>query len=1134
MNISKTSISRKQSETKNEELNNIIKKSSQRPNKTKLVISGKTRNNKYREELTNKINNEKNNILKNNKSISVSKFDSEKHRIASKSSAKKKMNVGKSKPNIDIITKKQLLFQDEYLTNNNNNLYNNNNTTNTQRMLSNSVNLRNTNKGMRRTKSVEKKNPKKKVLMKPSKIFLMNNRLTLNKNRRYELDKKYKFNLSTMTKDDFNKIKEISEKLFTEEFLKKMINQDFNKQIEGLKDMKQNLDKNENIHVYLENFDIILKLISMKTYNNFNPALTKGLCEFLESLYNIVNNHEYIITDIEINIILMLLMSKLQINNIEIKNEIFYLMKLYISLFDLNKIVMQILNMTLLSNNKVKSAILEFILDLNENQDLNICNKNFIRIFALFLHCNDNDVKIRVFELFKNIYNTIGDELWSLNDVIAPKEKNYLKNNIFKDHQFQNRGNKNEEEEEEVEGDGEGEGEGEENENNSENDNENIDNNYEGNYNYNDEEQNDDFEEENEYENVIPIKQNNRYNQNNNNYKNNKSLDFNNRNLNIYHNYEKYETDNINNEPNDNYDDNNEDDNNEEDTNFNNTDNINDSGNILKYNDSGFNNTLDNNQYQHSYSNADKIGYKSHIKNNPNVLTNNISQKLNSMNRNRNTNKLIKNIAATNNQKRLYNNSLKNSKKNNLNLPNRKSKNQSVEKRPKNNKLLSTSSSSENITSGKELLNIMNNLSSDDESEKLNTIIIVHEILCTKYQENKYILIPYIDNIILIFIKITHDLFDVENIENISAKFAKYLVTILCKIASNKELITHITYKVLYDLTYELLKYLLISNLDKIGENQEGNIIFKSLNSAMLRILENCDTTSVILVLLEIIKQNQIKEDDYNLSNLAIKCLIKITQNLKEYINNIQLDKILLQMHLILVNYDKYINNVEIKTQTDIMTVKFIKNFIIDVVKIKRHSVLQDYNNSIKTHKIKDNHIFNWIKNTLLMLKNIETNKQIINDNISKSSINKTYNDDYDNENENENDNETSEKNPSIYNNTSENRINPNVIEENRKSKNNIKSNINNNNNNNTNNNNNNKMIKVNSKKISISNKNSNVIEKKNNFKDDYRSIIDRIRSLKQNLKDNNINININYLNNSTNLNRKKSIEINKKNKNKK
>ena len=454
------------------------------------------------------------------------------------------------------------------------------------------------------------------------------------------------------------------------------------------------------------------------------------------------------------------------------------------------------------------------------------------------------------------------------------------------------------------------------------------------------------------------------------------------------------------------------------------------------------------------------------------------------------------------------------------NINDNKKRNQSVEKKPiiknnmNNNQILSpSSSSSENITSEKDLLKIMNNLSSEDESEKLNTIIIVHEILCTKYQENKYILIPYIDNIILIFIKITHDLFDVEKIENISVKFAKYLVTILCKIASNKELITHMTYKVLHDLTHELLKYLLISNLDKIGENQEGNIIFKSLNSAMLRILENCDTTSVILVLLEIIKQNQIKGADYNLSNLAIKCLIKITQNLNDYINNIQFDKILLQMHLILINYDKYINNIEIKTQTDIMTVKFIKNFIIDVVKIKKHNVLEDYNNSVKNHKIKDNHIFNWIKNTLLMIKNIESNKQIINENISKTSMEKTYTE--------ENDIEDNVSNQNQYNNP-ENKIDSNINEDNSNSN----SAFNNNNsNNNSNNNNNNNIKSVNKIRKSI-NKKTNVNKNTNENKNDIASIVERIKLLKQHLKENS---NINNAIGNTNLKRKKSIEINKK-----
>ena len=1170
-NADLASTSRKQSEMQIDEYGNVMGKSkhsesfkrSKNKNNNNISTIQKTRNNKYKESINDKnahLNLNNKNAF-NNKSISVTKFNSDARKMLSKSSAKKKLQVGKSKQVIDIKTKKALLFQDD--------LNGNNDPNNTQRMLSNSVHLRNNNKsGMRRTKSVEKKNPKRKnVLTKYSKVFLMNNRLTLNKNKRYELDKKYKFNLNTLTKDDFKNIKETSEKLFTEEFLRKMINQDFVKQLEALKEMKDNLDKKENIQVYFDNLDIILKLVSMKTYNNVNPALTKGLCEFFESLYNSVNEHDYNMTDIEINMVLALLMEKLQINNYEIKTQVIHLMKLYISLFDIYKIIMQILNMTLISNNKIKAGILEFILDLNENENLDICNKNFMRIFALFLHCNDNDVKIRLLELFRNIYDNIGDELWNLNDIITPKEKNYLKNNLFKDGPNNNNNrqrniNPNENEEE---------GEENENENYEENENDENGDNYEEEYN---EENEDNYDEEDQYENPALINKNNmnninvhnnRYAQNVQNMQNNPIIHSvnnlsNNRGSNlknptkvnrVYDNqYEKYEKDEINN------DDNNENDENigDENTYYNNLQNNNDSDTFMKFNESSHNTFENNNQINMQNSRVIKDRNETAAQKQNNVASN-ISKVLNILKKSKNNstksklNKVTP-IPNNNNPKKTYNNTTikdmnleenaNDNNNNNINV-NRGKNNKSLEQRPKiGNKLLSTTSSNEGITSEKELLKIMNSLSSEDESEKINSIIIVHEILCTKYQENKYILIPNIDNIISIFIKITHNLFDAENIENISAKFAKYLVTILCKIAANKELITHMTYKVLNELIYELLTYLLISNLDKIGENQEGNIIFKSLNSAMLRILENCDTTSVILVLLEIIKQNQIKEDDYNLSNLAIKCLIKITQNLKEYINNIQFDKILLQMHLILINYDKNINKMEIKTQTDIMTVKFIKNFIIDVVKIKRERVLQDYNNLIQNHKFKDKHIYAWIKNTLLMIRNMKENKQIISDNISKSTINKTsYNEEFDN------DNEPSDRNQSSRYNNSENRINdnmPSITEENGGEKDsnmnnsNLGNKINNNNSNNLNKSTNinpnvNKMNKVNSKKINI-NKNSNN-ENKGSFKEDYMNIIERIKLLKQNLKDNNNSNIINSNNNSTQIKRKKSIEINKKNKKK-
>ena len=134
----------------------------------------------------------------------------------------------------------------------------------------------------------------------------------------------------------------------------------------------------------------------------------------------------------------------------------------------------------------------------------------------------------------------------------------------------------------------------------------------------------------------------------------------------------------------------------------------------------------------------------------------------------------------------------------------------------------------------------MGNLLANDPTERVNTIIIIHELLCPKYEENKSILIANIDMIINTFVEAMNNLFS-QKIETIPIKFAKYLATVLCKIASNKELISNISYDVLLKLSEELLSNLLIENLDKIGNNQEGSIIFKSLNSTMLRILENCN-----------------------------------------------------------------------------------------------------------------------------------------------------------------------------------------------------------------------------------------------------------------------------------------------------
>ena len=259
---------------------------------------------------------------------------------------------------------------------------------------------------------------------------------------------------------------------------------------------------------------------------------------------------------------------------------------------------------------------------------------------------------------------------------------------------------------------------------------------------------------------------------------------------------------------------------------------------------------------------------------------------------------------------------------------------------------------------------ILDNLMIDDPTEKLNTIIIIHENICGKFDQNKEVLIPNVDKIITTFKTVSHKLFYIKDLNTIPIKFAKYLSIVFCKLASNKELISHLSYNVLLDISRELLRYLLINGLDKIGDQQEGNIIFKSINSTMLRILENCDITFVITALLELIREFQ-EKDDKNLVSLAIKCLLKTTHNLSENIDNVDMSKILLQIHLLLLSLQKNNKDLSRKTQTSAIIINTVKNIVNDFAKLKKEKVLEEYSKSVKNHQFNDKFLLKWIKAAL-------------------------------------------------------------------------------------------------------------------------------------------------------------------------
>ena len=889
-----------------------------------------------------------------------------------------------------------------------------NNKDNKVPLSSNSTVLRSnkkSNNSMERKPKMQRRNTLTKNNKFKNNIFISNNiKLPQNKAKRIELDKKFKFTIDTMTKDDINKLKETSKMIFKEEFYNKIFSTDFKKEVEALKNMKNNLDEKENISLYFEHLDIILKVISLKMNNVLNPALIKSLFLFLDSLYNILNENDYKLSEIESNIIICLLIDKLSLNNNQLKEHLFNLINQYIELFDVNKSGLIILNYALSKNNKTKSNVLDMIIELYLNKKINIKSKNYLKILSKYLLVNDNIVKSKCLTIFREIQEIIKEELWNIKD-IGEKERAILENNLLNNEENEdennennennnndnNQNNENDEEENHYNqyddyNDGENEDENienenreegyEESENNIDSDEEIYNNNYDDEEEENNEDNNrynnfnneeDERYEENEYNNEITIGNNN--NENNYDEENNEKYYLNNEDIkhkhsNIYKKTENKVEDKKNIEK---YNQKNQ-------TFYKNNDIISkiqklQNKNNKNDNSSNFNIKKEKEEkkpVENKFVFPKKIVVKQKKSNNVKKIKN--SNPNNNKNNNKNLNFNSNNI----NNNYINNNIINNYYNNNTTMPNNNNDlsislyNDMTINNNQAKKMISNNFSSSTLSSEKELFEIMNNLFSEDDIEKMNSIIIIHEILCSKYQENKFILIPNIDNIIKIIIQITHELFDcIDNLNNkvTPLKFPKYLVTILCKLTSNKELIIHISYKVLYDLCYELLNDLLINGLDKIGSNQEGNIIFKSLNSTMLRVIENCDTTSVILALLEIIKQNQNNTNLYSLTNLAIKCLIKATQNVQSIINNIQLDKILYQMHLLTYNSDKISsNNIEQNSQSDIIIIRFIKNFINDVVKIKKTDIMEDYNKSLGNNQYKYKFIYTWIKSSLELI----------------------------------------------------------------------------------------------------------------------------------------------------------------------
>ena len=273
--------------------------------------------------------------------------------------------------------------------------------------------------------------------------------------------------------------------------------------------------------------------------------------------------------------------------------------------------------------------------------------------------------------------------------------------------------------------------------------------------------------------------------------------------------------------------------------------------------------------------------------------------------------------------------------------------------------------------SEKELLEALDTLTNPEE-DLVEAILNIHQIVYRNYIQNKKILIQNSDKIISSFIEIITKLFSTEPLR---IKIIKYYILVLCKLCNIKEMIENIVLVTEKNLIVLVLSNLLRDNLNKMGENGEGMDIYKSLNSIITHVIEYCDITNNIEIIIEL--EQKYRKDNPKLAEYSARCLIIILQNIKNLWDKINYQKIFGKIYEILEDFLLENKGLQLKEKTDQTILITLRNLVNELTKAKKDNILDDYNKWIQEMNINnEKYILNWIKESINRI-NINKNLKI-------------------------------------------------------------------------------------------------------------------------------------------------------------
>ena len=271
-----------------------------------------------------------------------------------------------------------------------------------------------------------------------------------------------------------------------------------------------------------------------------------------------------------------------------------------------------------------------------------------------------------------------------------------------------------------------------------------------------------------------------------------------------------------------------------------------------------------------------------------------------------------------------------------------------------------------------ELLKILHTLLNNEE-EIVSSILDVHNLVYKNFNFNKDIIMKNKDIIFQSFIDIIQKFLSKEKTD---IKILKYLTNILCKICGLKELIHSISLKTHINLINMIFFFVLYEEKNRLEEDEEGIIVWKNFNSIMLRIIDYCNNTENICILIQLITLN-IKEDKQKLSEYGSRCLGLINQTIKDKHNQLKINEILKEIHLFLVEYEIKHPNLEFNNKREKNIIESISGLVKELVKAKKESIMDEYNKDIEIIGKNDKYIINWIKDELNKIKEEERERDL-------------------------------------------------------------------------------------------------------------------------------------------------------------